>query len=125
MLDRLGEPVQGENLMVTKKRQEHVDLVAKTRQAIEEANAIHNEVTKNRTTPDQRVIGFVLHSEKIEVSVDPHGFTKDWALIELYDQKIDWATFKGNKIYVGTSFSIPLSSPLVFFISRLLVFSFS
>ena len=31
---------------------------------------------KHRTTPDQRVIGFVLHSEKIEVSVELHGFTK-------------------------------------------------
>ena len=102
VLDRLGEPVQGESHNVTKARQEHVNLVAKARQTIEEANTLHNEVTKHRTTPDQRIIGFVL--EKIEVSVDPHGFTKDWALIELYDQKIDWATFQGNKIYVGTSF---------------------
>ena len=52
-------------------------------------NALHNEVTKHRTIPDQRVIGFVLHSEKIEVSVESHSFTKDWALIELYDEKID------------------------------------
>ena len=105
VLDRLGEPVPGENRKVTERRQEHADLVAKARQTIEEANAIVNEVTKHRTTPDQRIIGFVLHSEKIEVSVDPYGFTKDWALIELYDQKIDWGTFKGNKIYVGTSFT--------------------
>ena len=114
VLDRLGEPIQGENRKVTERRQEHVDLVAKARQTIEEANAIHNEVIKLRTIPDQRIIGSVLHSEKIEVSVDHHGFTKDWALIELYDQKIDWATFKGNKVYIGMSFSISLSSSLVF-----------
>ena len=113
VLDRLGEQVQGENRKVTERRQEHVDLVAKAKQTIEEANAIHNEVTKLRTIPDQRIIGFVLHSEKIEVSVDHHGFTKDWALIEL-DQKIDWATFKGDKVYIGMSFSISLSSSLVF-----------
>ena len=113
VLDRLGEPIQGENRKVTERRQEHVDLVAKAKQTIEEANAIHNEVTKLRTIPDQRIIGFVLHSEKIEVSVDHHGFTKDWALIEL-DQKIDWATFKGDKVYIGMSFSISLSSSLVF-----------
>ena len=129
MLSRLGEPVEGEKSVVTKRRKEHVELVAKAKEEIEEVNAIHDEVTKHRTTPDQRVIGFVLHSEKIEVSVEPHHFTRDWALIELYDEKIDWATFKGNKVYVGTSFSISLSpsrlhlvsisSPsLVFFISR-------
>ena len=114
-LDRLGEPVEGENRMLTESRQEHVDLMAKARRTIEEANAIHSKVTKYRSTASQRVIGFVLHSEKIEVSVDLYGFTKDWALIELYDKKIDWATFKGNKVYIGTSFSIPLSP--VFFIS--------
>ncbi len=134
-LGRLGEPVEGENSKVTERRNEHVELVAKATKKIKEVNAIHDEVTKRRTTPDQRVIGFVLHSEKIEVSVKPHGFTKDWALIELSDEKIDWPTFKGNKVYVGTSSSISLSpsrlhlsssSSLVpFSISRLLVFSFT
>jgi hypothetical protein len=103
-LVKLGGPVQGESPMVTESRQEHVDLVAKATREIEQAEALYDEVTKHRTTPDQRVIGFVLHSEKIEVSVDPHGFTKDWALVELYEEKIDWASFKGNKVYVGTSF---------------------
>jgi len=130
VLGRLGEPVEGENGRVTERRKEHVELVAKATKKIEEVNAIHNEVTKRRTTPDQRVIGFVLHSEKIEVSVEPHNFTKDWALIELYDEKIDWPAFKGNKVYVGTSFfhiSVPISSPslVAFSISCLLVFSFS
>ncbi|CAL1712109.1 unnamed protein product [Somion occarium] len=101
VLGRLGVPVEGENSKITKRREEHVDLVVKATSTITEVNAIHDEVTKRRTTPDQRVIGFVLHSEKIEVSVEPHGFTKDWALIELYDERIDWPTFKGNKVYVG------------------------
>ena len=112
VLGRLGEPVDGENGRVTERRKEHVELVAKATKKIEEVNAIHDEVTKRRTTPDQRVIGFVLHSEKIKVSVEPHNFTEDWALVELYDEKIDWPTFKENKVYVGTSFflfSISLS----------------
>jgi hypothetical protein len=66
----------------------------------------------------------VLHSEKIEVSVEPHGFTKDWALIELYEEKIDWPTFMGNKVYVGTSFSMS-PSLVAFSIFRLLVFRLS
>ncbi|KAG5634428.1 hypothetical protein H0H81_002043 [Sphagnurus paluster] len=71
------------------------------------------EVLENYTILDHRTIGFVLHSEKIEVSAEPYKFTKDWALIELYKDKIDWTTFKGNKLWVGTSFSTSLSpSPL-------------
>jgi hypothetical protein len=129
VLDRLGEPVEGENSRVTERRKEHVELVAKATKKIEKVNVIHDEVTKRRTTFDQRVIGFVLHSEKIEVSVEPHNFTKDWALIELHDHMIDWPTFTGNKVYIGTFFFhifVSISSYLVAFsISSLLVFSFS
>ncbi|KAI0298529.1 hypothetical protein BC826DRAFT_1103029 [Russula brevipes] len=105
VLGRLGEPVEGENSRVTERRMEHMESVAKATKKIKEVNVIHDEVTKHRTTFDQRVIGFVLHSEKIEVSVEPHNFTKDWALIELYDEKIDWPTFKGNKVYIGGNLS--------------------
>jgi hypothetical protein len=118
VLRRLGEPVEGENTRVTERRHEDLDLVAKATKEIQKVNAIHDEVTKLYTTLEQRVIGFVLHSEKIEVSVGSHQFTNDWALIELYREKIDWATFKGNKVYVGMSFSISLPPSLVFFISR-------
>ena len=134
-LGRLGDPVPGEPASVTQKRQEHVNLVAEATKNIEQVNALRDEVIKLRSVPDQRIIGYVLHSEKIEVSVDPHGFTKDCALIELYDEEIDWTSFKGNKVYVGTSFSIYLSpsrlhlsssSSLVAFpISHLLVFRFN
>lgn len=110
VLERLGEPVKGENRNITERRKEHVELVARAMKKIDEVNVLHNEVTKYRTTPDQRVIGFVLHSEKIGVAVEPYGFTEDWALIELYDDKIDWSTFKGNKVYIGIYFSISLSS---------------
>ncbi|KAG0133745.1 hypothetical protein HOY82DRAFT_516867 [Tuber indicum] len=106
VISRLGEPVKGEDKKVTERRKEQLEFVAKATKKIEEVNALHDEVTKHRTTPDQRVIGFVLHSEKIGVSVEPYGFTEDWALIELYDEKVDWSTFKGNKVYVGGNLSI-------------------
>ncbi|KAG7094922.1 hypothetical protein E1B28_005728 [Marasmius oreades] len=102
----LGEPVEGENSKVTERRKEYLDLVAKATKKIEEVKALHDEVINYHSKPDQRVVGFLLHSEKIEVSVKPHNFTNDWALIELYNEKIDWATFKGNKIYVGGNLSI-------------------
>ncbi|OBZ77823.1 hypothetical protein A0H81_02037 [Grifola frondosa] len=106
VLRRLGDPVEGEGENVTDSRNEHLDLVAKATREIQRVKAIHNEVIENYTTLDQRTIGFVLHSEKIEVSIEPYKFTKDWALIELYNDKIDWATFKGNKLWVGGKLSI-------------------
>jgi hypothetical protein len=97
VLTRLGEPVEGEAPKITERRNEHLGLVAKAKKTIEEANALHDEVTKHRTTLEQRVIGNVLHSEKIEVSVGPHEYTNDWALIELYEKMIDWQSFKGKQ----------------------------
>jgi hypothetical protein len=118
----LGEPIDGEDSDITKRRDDYLRLVERARKRINKVNALHDEVTKHRTTLQQRVIGFVLHSERIEVSVEPHGYTKDWALIELYETMIDWPSFKGNKVYVGKSFSISLFPsflpPLVLFISR-------
>jgi hypothetical protein len=108
-LQRLGDPVEGEDRKVTERRNTLLGLVETATNEIQEVNALHSEVTKNFTTLEQRTIGRVLHSEKTEVSVEPHGFTKDWALIELYEDKIDWTTFKGNKVFVGTSFSVSLS----------------
>jgi len=101
----LPAKIDGELPKITKKRDEYSELIEKAKTTIEEANALHDEVTKNRTTADRRIIGYVLHSEKIEVNVPPHGYTKDWALVQLYREVIDWANFKGNKIYIGTSFS--------------------
>ncbi|KAI0801514.1 hypothetical protein C8Q74DRAFT_1401040 [Fomes fomentarius] len=107
VLQRLGDHVEGESPTVTERRQEHVNLVAGAKKKIQLVNKLHDEVTKRHTIPDRRVIGFVLHSEKIEISVDPHGYTSDWALIELFKEKIDWPSFKGNKIYIGGNLSVP------------------
>ncbi|KAF8270015.1 hypothetical protein EI94DRAFT_854808 [Lactarius quietus] len=106
VLLRLGDPEEGERENVTESRDEHLDLVTKATRVIQRVKAIHSEVIENYTTLDQRTIGFVLHSEKIEVSVEPYKFTKDWALIQLYNDKIDWTTFKGNKLWVGGRLSI-------------------
>ncbi|KAL4251294.1 hypothetical protein ABKN59_006725 [Abortiporus biennis] len=105
-LTRLGDPVDGEDLEVTEKRAEYLGLVETATKEIKKVKELHAEVTENYSTLDQRTIGFVLHSEKIEVSAAPCGFTRDWALIELYKNKIDWATFRGNKVWVGGNLSI-------------------
>jgi hypothetical protein len=45
----------------------------------------------------QRVLGHVIHAPPISVD----RFTKDWALIELNRDKIDWNNFRGNVVYLG------------------------
>ncbi|KZT05709.1 uncharacterized protein LAESUDRAFT_726637 [Laetiporus sulphureus 93-53] len=104
-LERLGAVVEGEALKKTRAREDYEDLVAKARRRIEDVNEIHDEVTKNWTTPNQRVIGYVVHAPAIAVDDGPKHFTRDWALIDLYRDKIDWDTFQGNKVYVGGKIS--------------------
>lgn len=101
VLRRLGDPQEGEFAMTTRRRNEHLELVESAKKKIGELNRFHNEILKRLTVTDQRIIGKVVRVEPIDVNVAPNGFTRDWALIELYNDKFDWATFKGNKVYVG------------------------
>ncbi|KAK6343608.1 hypothetical protein TWF730_011199 [Orbilia blumenaviensis] len=105
VLARLGEFINGEDITITENRDETLQLIANTTRKIKHIKMLQEEVTKDRTPLEQRVIGFVLHSEIIKVSAEPHGFTQDWALVQLYDDKIDWSTFQGNKVYVGDKLS--------------------
>ncbi|KAL6301674.1 hypothetical protein BKA93DRAFT_448449 [Sparassis latifolia] len=101
-IERLGPVVEGEAPKITRARKNYGDLVEKANRRIEDANEIHDEVTKHWTTPYQRVIGYVVHAPAIAVDDGPKHFTRDWALIDLYRDKINWDTFQGNKVYVGT-----------------------
>jgi len=103
-INRLPEPAADENPNVTKRRKDLSDSVEKATRRVNELNAFHTEVTKYRTIPELRVIGSVLHSSPIKVSVQPFGYTEDWGFIELDRAQIDWDTFLGNKVFVGTSF---------------------
>lgn len=85
----LREFVDGEDAAVTRKRQENQREVEKATMMIDDLNKFHNEVTRRGTDPTQRIIGFVLHAEPIVVSDGPNKFTRDWALIQLDNEKID------------------------------------
>jgi hypothetical protein len=102
VLARLGDPDPNENARVTRRRTEHQLLVDGAKERIEQVTALYNAV-QDRVDASKRVVGFVLHCEPIEAPSGPHRFTKDWAVIELYNDMIDWDTFRGNKVYVGTS----------------------
>ncbi|KAI1788488.1 hypothetical protein LXA43DRAFT_974817 [Ganoderma leucocontextum] len=97
VLGRLGDPDPNEPARVTQRRTEHLSLVDGAKERIEQANALYNAKACHR---------FRLHCEPIEASSGPHGFTKDWALIELYDDIIDWDTFRGNQVYVAARTTI-------------------
>ena len=98
-LERFGPFVEGEARNKTRARKEHQDLVEKATTKIEDVNELHSDITKQWTT--QRVIGYVVHAPAIAIDDGPKRFTRDWALIDLYRDKIDWDTFRGNKVYVG------------------------
>jgi hypothetical protein len=74
---RLGESVESQNAEVTERREENQREVKKAMKTINDLNKLHDEVTKHRTNPDQRVIGFVLHAEPIAVADEPKQFTRD------------------------------------------------
>ena len=99
-ITRLGSFVEGENPKVTQRRQENQSEVDKVTKTIDDLNDLHNEVTKYGT-PEKRIIGFVLHTDAI-VREGYTRYTSDWGFVELYREQIEWETFPGNKVYVGT-----------------------
>ena len=102
-IEGLGPFVEGEASRTTLARKERDNLVERAKRKTEDVHEIHGEVTRQGwTTPNQRVIGHVVHTPAIIVDDGPEHFTQDWALVELYRNKIDWKTFQGNKIYIGT-----------------------
>ncbi|KAM5531469.1 hypothetical protein V8D89_014859 [Ganoderma adspersum] len=106
-ISRFPKPTEGgeEYKETADMRQRYLRQVDVAKEKIEKINKLHGDVTKFWTDPAQRTIGFVIHAEPIAVSDGPHQFIRDWALIELYEEKIDWDSFKGNKIYIGGNFS--------------------
>ncbi|KAG7451365.1 uncharacterized protein BT62DRAFT_927053 [Guyanagaster necrorhizus] len=105
VISRLGEFVEGEDAAVTDSRKYTRYDVERATRMIDDLNKFHDEVTKRRTHPNLRIIGFVLHAEPIVVADGPIEFTRDWAFIQLFPEKINWSTFPGNKVYIGGSLS--------------------
>lgn len=105
-LEKIPVAVEGELDRYAARRRELVNLIQAAKDKIQEADRLHTYVTKNFTTKESRVIGFVLHSSKIEVGAD--GFMYDWSMIQLDEDKIDLDDFKGNKLFVGTSLASSL-----------------
>jgi len=117
-LDNLGEAVEGEKVRGTRVREDYQVKLANVRQTISDVNDFHSDITKYWSTPSQRVLGYVLHAPPISLATDPKQLKEDWALIDLDLDKIDWDTFKGNVVYLGTFRSVLLRSLSLTIISR-------
>ncbi|KAG8797913.1 hypothetical protein FRC17_007607, partial [Serendipita sp. 399] len=72
VITRLGEFVNGEDTAVTERRKENQRRVEKATKIIYNLNKLHDEITKRRTNPEQRIIGFVLHAESNVVADGPN-----------------------------------------------------
>lgn len=101
---RSSEPTESEeeDEETTDKRQEYLDLVDRAKKKIEEINKLHSEVTRFRTTPGAAHHRFcpprrTHRRQRWTPPVHPR-----LGADELYEEKIDWDSFKGNKIYIGT-----------------------
>ncbi|KAJ3479860.1 hypothetical protein NLI96_g8767 [Meripilus lineatus] len=103
VLDQLGEQEKDEDKEITEERKELLGLVEKAKKKIEKTDRFHSEVTQHWTILRERIIGKVVHVEPIAASTKPQQYTKDCAFIELYKDKFDWDTSKGNKVYIATS----------------------
>jgi len=83
--------------------------LGKAKSDIPELNRLHDEVTKFKANHVNRRLGSVLHAEPIVDSVGPTGalkYIRDWALVKVGKNILDWSKFLGNKVYIGTLSSL-------------------
>ncbi|TFY71083.1 hypothetical protein EVG20_g1921 [Dentipellis fragilis] len=90
---------------VLKDAQRELDLV---REAIEGLNALSQDISRDWTTPENRILGHVVLSPPISFGVgsSSEGYTEDWAVVEIDASKIDASNFDGNAIDLGTRVGI-------------------
>ena len=110
VITRLGEFVNGEDAAVTDKREENRHGVEGATKMINNLNKLHDEVTKRRTNPDQRIIGFVLHVEPTTVAPrNPVTLSATGPLSSFTMKKLTGAPSQGTRF---TSVCLP-SRPAV------------
>lgn len=111
VLEHLGEAGAQD-----KERKKYKALVQEGEQAINTLDEFYGEVTRSWSAESQRILGNIAYSPPM--SIGPQGFTEDWALVEPHDEKINWDTFKGNVIDLGTFRSSLVRSSNLTIISR-------
>jgi hypothetical protein len=119
VLVSLGEAVEGDDDARVKAREEYGRLLKVAEESVNPLDKFHSEITKYWSVMRQRVLGHIVHSPPISAGTGPKCFTEDWALVELHGEKINWTSFEGNVIDLGTFRTIALrSSSHLIIISR-------
>ena len=85
----MGEAVEGEDATVADALE---GKLTKAEKMITAVDKFHGEVAEHWGTVSQRVL---VYAPPIS---GPKQFTEDWALIDLYRDKIDWNGFKCNVV---------------------------
>ncbi|KAK0458222.1 uncharacterized protein EV420DRAFT_1544249, partial [Desarmillaria tabescens] len=87
--ERRIRAVEGKNnLAANKERKKAQAELDEVKEAMEELNTFYQNVSTHWATPESRVLG--------------HGYTEDWAVIEVDASKVDVSNFNGNAIDLGT-----------------------
>lgn len=80
--------------------------IAEQKEAITELEQFLADVKRDWTDPKNRIIGHVVLSPPLALSVGEGRFTQDFAVIEVDTTKIDASNFIGNAIDLGTEYSV-------------------
>ena len=110
--------VEGDGAAPAKAREGLEHQINETEELIGTLNKFHSTVTTSWRTPRQRILGHVVYAPPISVHTGAGCHTEDWALVELYRDKINWTGFKGNVLRLGMFRSISLGSSSLTIISR-------
>jgi hypothetical protein len=103
-IDERLEGGRGDPAVLGQVRQEAQQRIDMASRAAGVLNALHTDVTKNLTLPEDRLIGRVLCADPIRPSSDePDAHTVDWAAIKVRKDAFKNGEFLGNTVWIGTS----------------------
>ncbi|THU83806.1 hypothetical protein K435DRAFT_420482 [Dendrothele bispora CBS 962.96] len=114
--ERLEGSRQMEEEHAEAERNEAEYLLSKARKAITDLEGFHTDVVRDWKDRTNRVIGHLFLSPPLSLGVLPdpigdivkdHGFTEDWAVIEIDQSKIDSTNFVGNAVDLGMDPDVP------------------
>lgn len=102
-IKRCGKPVSSDNVSETEEqRVRATSNLARATESAKTLDALSNEIANLWKLDECRVIGYILKAP----SILSRRYTEDWAVIEVYKDKIEWKSFKGNVMYIGMVHSL-------------------
>lgn len=101
-LARLGEHIEGEKSQITSERQRAKQMLARAEASKARVSEFYRHITSSWSLESERILGHLVYAPPISVGNGKSRFTEDWALVELNRKRINWDTFQGNIVPLGT-----------------------